>query len=160
MTSPETDTEQTAPLVDLYTDGACAGNPGPGGWAYILKHAQSGLAREDHGGDPNTTNNRMELSAVIMGLRALTRPSRVRLHSDSKYVLDGLNSWIKSWKKNGWKTAAKQPVKNEDLWRELDALRNEHEVSFHWVKGHAGHPENERADELAVLARDHAAASR
>ncbi|MFB3430171.1 MAG: ribonuclease HI [Phycisphaerales bacterium] len=145
------------PTVELFTDGACSGNPGPGGWAFLLKHAASGSQKEGSGGDPATTNNRMELQAVIEGLKALTRPSVVDLFSDSKYVLDGLESWIKGWKKNGWKTKSKQPVKNAELWRELDELRNQHTVRFHWVKGHSNHAENERCDELAVAARDEAA---
>jgi ribonuclease HI len=140
--------------VELYTDGACSGNPGPGGWAAILVHPSSGSERELSGGERATTNNRMELTAVIEGLRALTRPSRVEIHSDSQYVLKGLESWMDGWKKKGWKTASKQAVKNEDLWRILDELRGTHELSFHWVRGHAGHPMNERADELAVMARD------
>ncbi len=148
------------PVVELYTDGACSGNPGPGGWAYILKHPASGSVRESSGGESATTNNRMELMAVIEGLSALSRPSRVELFSDSKYVLDGMKSWIKGWKRNGWKTADKKPVKNQELWQRLDALADEHEVRFHWVRGHAGHDENERADALAVAARDAAAASR
>ncbi|TVQ61844.1 MAG: ribonuclease HI [Phycisphaerales bacterium] len=147
------------PVVELYTDGACSGNPGPGGWAYILKHPSSGSVRESSGGEPATTNNRMELMGVIEGLSALSRPSTVDLFSDSKYVLDGLKSWIKGWKRNGWKTASKQPVKNQELWQRLDALATQHEVRFHWVRGHAGHAENERADELAVAARDAAAAA-
>ena len=143
--------------VELYTDGACSGNPGPGGWAYILRHGPSGAEREDSGGDPATTNNRMELTAVIEGLTALKAPSRVEVYSDSKYVLDGLKSWLDQWKRRGWKTAAKKPVKNEDLWRRLDELRSVHELSFHWVRGHNEHPENERCDEMAVAARDLAA---
>ena len=146
-----------APLVELYTDGACSGNPGPGGWGYILKHPASGKAREDSGGDPDTTNNRMELTAVIRGLEAITRPSVIDLYSDSQYVLNGLEKWLKGWKAKGWKTAAKKPVKNEDLWRRLDELRNQHEIRFHWVRGHDGHAENERCDTLAVQARDAAA---
>lgn len=159
---PQKDSQPTLnaddrPTVELFTDGACSGNPGPGGWAYLLKHAASGSQKEGSGGDPATTNNRMELQAVIEGLKALTRPSIVDLYSDSKYVLDGLESWIKGWKKNGWKTKARQPVKNAELWRELDDLRNQHTVRFHWVKGHNDHPENERCDALAVAARDAAA---
>ena len=145
--------------VELFTDGACSGNPGPGGWAYLLRHPASGRERTDAGGDPATTNNRMELSAVIEGLGALNAPSRVDLYSDSKYVLDGLKSWIHNWKKNGWRTSSKQPVKNEDLWRALDQLRQTHDIEFHWVKGHADHPENTLVDQLAVEARDRAAAS-
>lgn len=147
----------TQPVVELFTDGACSGNPGPGGWAYILRHKASGAEREDSGGDPKTTNNRMELIAVIEGLGALHKPSVVDLYSDSKYVLNGLSEWMASWKKRGWKTASKQPVKNLDLWQRLDELSQIHEINFHWVQGHAGHPENERCDELAVAARDAAA---
>lgn len=145
------------PAVELFTDGACSGNPGPGGWAYILRHRASGAEREDSGGDPQTTNNRMELSAVIEGLRALTKPSTVDLYSDSQYVLNGLSKWLAGWKKKGWKTASKQPVKNVDLWKILDELIQTHDVSFHWVRGHNDHPENERCDTLAVAARDAAA---
>ena len=146
--------DASRPTVELYTDGACSGNPGPGGWAYVLKHPASGKTREASGGEAMTTNNRMELTAVIEGLAALNAASAVDLFSDSKYVLDGLKSWIAGWKRRGWKTAAKQPVKNEDLWRKLDELASGHEVRFHWVKGHSGHAENERADTLAVAARD------
>ena len=147
------------PTVELFTDGACSGNPGPGGWAYILKHPVSGKAREASGGDAQTTNNRMELLAVIEGLSALKSPSRVDLHSDSQYVLKGLKEWMANWKKNGWRTADKKPVKNQDLWQRLDVLTRTHTVRFHWVRGHAGHPENERCDQLAVLARDAAASA-
>jgi len=146
------------PGVDLFTDGACSGNPGPGGWAYILRHPASGKSREDSAGEKRTTNNRMELMAVIQGLAALKSPSTVELHSDSQYVLKGLNEWMAGWKKNGWRTSGKQPVKNQDLWQQLDALTQTHTIRFHWVRGHAGHPENEQADQLAVAARD--AASR
>lgn len=145
--------------VELHTDGACSGNPGPGGWAFILKHPASGAEKEDSGSDPDTTNNRMELTAVIRGLEALTRPSRVELFSDSQYVLNGLSKWMAGWKKKGWKTASKQPVKNVDLWTRLDELQGEHEINFHWVKGHNDHPENERCDALAVAARDAAGRS-
>lgn len=145
------------PHVQLYTDGACSGNPGPGGWAYILRHPATGKQREASGGERETTNNRMELGAVINGLAALSKPSTVDLYSDSRYVLDGLKSWIHSWKKNGWRTSNKQPVKNQDLWQQLDALRATHEINFHWVKGHNEHPENERCDELAVAAAKAAA---
>ncbi len=145
--------DASLPRVELYTDGACLGNPGPGGWAYILRHPVK--TREDSGGEPGTTNNRMELRAVIEGLTALNRPARVELYSDSKYVLQGLEEWMAAWKKRGWKTAAKQPVKNRDLWETLDSLLAKHTLSFHWVEGHAGHPENERCDELATgAARD------
>lgn len=146
--------------VELYTDGACSGNPGPGGWAYILRHRASDSEREDSGGEARTTNNRMELMAVIRGLTALTRESRVDVYSDSRYVLDGLESWMDNWKKKGWVTASKSPVKNRDLWEVLDELRGKHELSYHWIRGHNEHPENERADALAVAARDLAAQSR
>lgn len=153
-------TQTSRPHVQLFTDGACSGNPGPGGWAFLLRHPSSGKERSDSGANTNTTNNRMELSAVIHGLSALTSPSEVDLFSDSKYVLDGLKSWIYNWKRNGWKTAAKKPVKNADLWQQLESLRQTHTITFHWVKGHAGHPENEFVDKLAVEARDSAAQSR
>ena len=135
------------PAVVVYTDGACSGNPGPGGWGAILI---SGAHRKElSGGEAGTTNNRMELLAAISALEALKSPSRVELHTDSKYVQDGIGKWIHGWKKNGWKTAARTPVKNAELWQRLDAARNRHEVDWRWVKGHAGHVENERADELA-----------
>ena len=136
-------------IVEIYTDGACKGNPGPGGWGVLMQSA--GKQRELHGGAPDTTNNRMELTAVIRALEALKRPSRVRLHTDSQYVQLGISQWIHSWKKRGWRTADKKPVKNEDLWRELDALRERHEIEWLWVRGHDGNPGNERADELANL---------
>lgn len=142
------------PHVELYTDGACSGNPGPGGWAYILRHPASGKEVEASGGAPQTTNNRMELTAVIEGLEAIKTPSRVDVYSDSQYVLKGLNEWMDNWKKKGWKTAAKKPVKNRELWEELDKLREIHTLSYHWIKGHNEHPENERCDELAVMERD------
>ncbi len=145
------------PHVLLYTDGACSGNPGPGGWAYILRHPVTGKEREASGGDPDTTNNRMELLAVIEGLRALKSPSRVDVYSDSKYVLGGLSEWLDQWKARGWRTAGKKAVKNEDLWRILDDLRAKHTLDFHWVRGHNEHPENERCDQMAVAARDEAA---
>jgi len=145
------------PTVHLFTDGACSGNPGPGGWAYILRHPASGAEREDAGGEKRTTNNRMELLAVINGLRALSSPSRVEVYSDSQYVLNGLNEWMDNWKKRGWKTASKQPVKNQDLWEALDELRATHDLSYHWIRGHSEHPENERCDKMAVAARDRAA---
>jgi ribonuclease HI len=134
-------------VVDIFTDGACSGNPGPGGWGAILRW--NGSEKELSGGERDTTNNRMELTAAIMALESLTRPVPVRLHTDSQYVRDGITRWIAGWKKNGWKTAARKPVKNEDLWRRLDAAQARHSVSWHWVRGHDGHPENERADELA-----------
>jgi ribonuclease HI len=146
----------TKPQVVVYTDGGCAPNPGPGGWGAILI---SGKHRKELcGGEPQSTNNRMELSAAIAALEALKRPSRVALHTDSQYVHKGIESYIHGWKKNGWKTADKKPVKNVDLWQRLDAARQRHEVHWHWVKGHAGHAENERADELAREGREKAVA--
>jgi len=142
------------PHVELFTDGACSGNPGPGGWAYLLRHPASGAEREETGGEARTTNNRMELTAVIAGLQALSSPSRVDVYSDSQYVLNGLNEWLDNWKRRGWKTASKKPVKNEDLWRTLDELRSVHDLNYHWIRGHAEHPENERVDRLAVEARE------
>ena len=137
------------PGVVIHTDGACSGNPGPGGWAFILKHAASGKEREGSGAEADTTNNRMELMAVIEALRHLKRPVRARVHTDSQYVQKGITEWIHGWKRRGWKTANKDPVKNEDLWRELDRLAAQHTIEWIWVKGHAGHVENERADVLA-----------
>jgi ribonuclease HI len=135
-------------VVEIYTDGACSGNPGPGGWGALLHYA--GHTKELHGGDPGpTTNNRMELMAAIQALESLTRPSSVRLHTDSSYLRNGVSSWLPGWKRNGWQTASKQPVKNADLWRRLDAATGRHDVHWLWVKGHAGNPGNERADELA-----------
>ncbi len=133
--------------VLLFTDGACRGNPGPGGWGALLRYR--GVEKELWGGEPETTNNRMELTAVIEGLRALRRPSRVRIVTDSQYVKNGMESWIHNWKRNGWRTASKKPVKNADLWQELDRLVNRHQVEWEWVRGHSGHPENERVDALA-----------
>ena len=137
-------------VVEIYSDGACRGNPGPGGWGAILrlKGARS-AEKELWGGEAETTNNRMELTAVIRALEALKRPSRVRLYTDSQYVQKGISGWIRQWKRNGWRTAERKPVKNVDLWQQLDELAARHEVEWHWVRGHAGHPENERADELA-----------
>lgn len=140
------------PHVELFTDGACSGNPGPGGWAFILRHPATGKAIERSGAEASTTNNRMELMAVIEGLRALTKPSLIDLTSDSQYVLNGLKEWMDQWKRRGWKTASKQPVKNQDLWETLDLLREKHDIRFHWIRGHQGHAENERCDELAVAA--------
>ena len=140
-------TDDAKAAVTIYTDGACSGNPGPGGWGAILisgKHR-----KEIFGGEAATTNNRMELMAAISALEALKRPTRVDLHTDSKYVMDGISSWIDGWKRRGWKTADKKPVKNVELWLRLDEARWRHEVHWHWVRGHAGHVENERADELA-----------
>lgn len=133
--------------VEIFADGACLGNPGPGGWAALLRY--KGTDKELHGGESLTTNNRMELMAVIEGLRALTRPCKVAVTTDSQYVQKGISEWIYSWKKRGWKTADKKPVKNVDLWQALDEARTPHQVSWHWVKGHAGHIENERVDQLA-----------
>jgi ribonuclease HI len=134
-------------IVQLFTDGACSGNPGPGGWGCILRF--KGVEKELSGGEPGTTNNRMEMKAVISGLAALKRSCTVEVYTDSQYVQKGISEWIWGWKKRGWKTADNKPVKNADLWQELDALVRNHKVTWHWVKGHAGHPENERADALA-----------
>jgi ribonuclease HI len=144
--------------VVIYTDGACSGNPGPGGWGVVLRWNDT--VRELHGGDPQTTNNRMELMAAIQALEALNRPAKVQLHTDSKYLLDGITRWISGWQRNGWLTSAKQPVKNADLWRRLVRAINGHEVSWQWVKGHAGDEGNERADALARLGIEEAAAVR
>lgn len=133
--------------VEIFTDGACRGNPGPGGWAAILRYR--GVERELSGYEPDTTNNRMEMTAAIAGLEALKRPCRVRLFSDSQYLRDGITKWISGWKRRGWLTADKQPVKNVDLWQRLDAAAARHVVTWEWVRGHSGHPENERADTLA-----------
>ena len=133
--------------VRIYTDGACRGNPGPGGWGVVLEHAQG--RKTLHGGEAHTTNNRMELIAVIRGLEALKRRCIVELYSDSRYVLQGITEWLPNWKRRGWKTAAKKPVLNSDLWQQLDIQAARHEVSWHWVKGHSGHPGNEAADQLA-----------
>jgi ribonuclease HI len=133
--------------VEMWTDGACKGNPGPGGWGAFLR--SGGHERELFGGEAETTNNQMELTAVIEGLRALTRPCRVHLHVDSTYVMNGVRSWMANWKRNGWRTQAKKPVKNVELWQSLDAEVARHEVTWSWVKGHSGDPGNERADQLA-----------
>ena len=133
--------------VVIYTDGACSGNPGPGGWGVVLQGGDR--EKELYGGDVQTTNNRMELMAAIQALEALQRPSMVILHTDSKYLLDGITKWIQGWQRNGWKTAAKKPVKNDDLWRRLTEAMRPHDVNWVWVKGHAGDPGNERADALA-----------
>lgn len=133
--------------IEAFTDGACSGNPGPGGWGAILRY--NGKDKELNGGEAETTNNRMELTAAIVALNALKEPCHVLMHTDSKYVMDGITGWINGWKRNGWKTADKKPVKNADLWQELDEAVKRHKVEWTWVKGHAGHAENERADELA-----------
>lgn len=135
--------------IRIYTDGACRGNPGPGGWGALMRYRDH--EKTLHGGEANTTNNRMELMAVISGLAALKRDNSipVEIHTDSKYVQQGMQSWIHGWKRNGWKTSDKKPVKNADLWQHLDQLAAQFDISWHWVKGHAGHPENERADALA-----------
>ncbi|MEZ5898328.1 MAG: ribonuclease HI [Hyphomicrobiaceae bacterium] len=138
--------KELAPVV-IYSDGACSGNPGPGGWGAILIYGAH--RKELKGGEAHTTNNRMELMAAIAALAALKRRSHVELYTDSAYVKNGISQWIHGWKRNGWKTADKKSVKNAELWQQLDELRAQHEISWHWVKGHAGHPENERADELA-----------
>jgi ribonuclease HI len=140
--------EPTRGVVEIYTDGACSGNPGPGGWGAVLSYG--GRSKELSGGEAApTTNNRMELMAAIQALESLKRPSRVRLHTDSSYLRNGITGWLASWKRNGWKTASRQPVKNEDLWRRLDAAAAKHDVQWLWVRGHAGNPGNERADALA-----------
>ena len=140
-----------AGLVDIFTDGACSGNPGPGGWGAILRiaGAAGGHEKEIYGGERETTNNRMELTAVIEALRTLKRPVKARVHTDSQYVQKGISEWIHAWKKRGWRTASRQPVKNEDLWRVLDEEAARHHVQWIWVRGHAGHVDNERADVLA-----------
>jgi len=138
--------------VDIYTDGACRGNPGPGGWGALL-HYQSRV-RELWGAEPDTTNNRMELTAAIEALNALTEPCKVNLHTDSQYVRLGITEWLPNWKAKGWRTSARKPVKNVDLWQQLDSAARVHKVHWHWVKGHSGHPENERADALANRAID------
>ena len=147
----------SAPSVYLYTDGACKGNPGPGGWGVLTRYGRH--EKELFGGEAQTTNNRMELSAVIEGLAALTRPCRVVICTDSQYVKNGMEKWIHGWKRNGWKTAAKQPVKNAELWQRLDELAAQHQIEWQWVRGHTGHPENERADELANRGAAQAAAA-
>ncbi len=142
-------------VIHLFTDGACSKNPGPGGWGYILRHPATGSEKEGSGGDPETTNNQMELTAVIRGLEAVKRPCHVELFSDSVYVGKGLKEWMPRWKTNGWKRRDGSkwvPIKNEQLWRRLDELAQHHRIIFTWVAGHSGHPENERCDELAVNA--------
>ena len=134
-------------VVEIYTDGACSGNPGPGGWGALLRY--KGVERELSGGEPHTTNNRMELMGAIAALEALTRQSQVRLYTDSAYVKNGITQWMVRWKANGWRTSDKKPVKNQDLWERLDAALGTHQIDWQWVKGHAGDPDNERVDELA-----------
>jgi len=136
--------------VEIFTDGACSGNPGPGGWGALLRYGAA--EKELSGGDADTTNNRMELMAAIVALESLKRPSEVRLTTDSVYVRDGITKWLANWKRNGWKTAAKKPVKNIDLWVRLDEAQAPHRIDWRWIKGHSGHPENERCDELARAA--------
>ena len=137
----------TDDVVEIYSDGACRGNPGPGGWGAILR--TKGAEKEIYGGEAGTTNNRMELTAVIRAFESLKRPCRVRLYTDSLYVQKGISTWIHDWQRRGWRTADKKPVKNVDLWQRLAELAAKHQVEWHWVRGHAGHPENERADALA-----------
>jgi ribonuclease HI len=144
--------KQSNGIVHIFTDGACRGNPGPGGWGALLRY--KGREKSLKGAEPETTNNRMEMIAAISALEALTRSSRVSLTTDSKYLRDGITEWLQNWKKRGWKTAAKKPVKNEDLWRRLDHLVQQHQIEWHWVKGHSGHDENEYADQLANEAID------
>jgi len=146
-TDKETTDRDGLDKIEMFTDGACSGNPGPGGWGLLLRWR--GHEKELFGGEADTTNNRMELMAAIQGIESLKRPGKVDLYTDSTYVRDGITKWIHGWKKNGWRTAAKKPVKNEDLWKRLDQALVDHDVDWHWVKGHDGHPENERADELA-----------
>lgn len=134
--------------VVIFSDGACSGNPGPGGWGAVLIYGDH--RKEIKGGEAESTNNRMELTAAIRALEALKHPCHIEFHTDSNYLREGITSWIQTWKRNGWKTAQKKPVKNVDLWQSLDAAREQHDITWHWVKGHAGHPENERADELAL----------
>ena len=147
MTDILTPTESSGKTVDIFTDGACSGNPGPGGWGAILRYGE--VEKELYGGEPATTNNRMELMAAIMALEALKKPVTVRLFTDSEYVKNGITKWIHGWKAKGWMTADRKPVKNVDLWQRLEEAKRQHQIEFHWVRGHAGHPENERADELA-----------
>ena len=139
-----------AETVEAYTDGACSGNPGPGGWGVVLRY--NGHERELSGGEPHTTNNRMELMAAIQALEAMTRPVRVDLYTDSRYVHDGITIWLKQWRARGWKTADKKPVKNIDLWQRLEQALGRHQARWHWLRAHVGHPENERADQLARAA--------
>jgi len=155
MAKKKQDNPKRDNVVDMFTDGACRGNPGPGGWGLILRWC--GTEKVYYGGESETTNNRMEMMAAIQGLESLKRRVPVRIHTDSTYLRDGITKWIHTWKKNGWRTAAKKPVKNEDLWRRLEAAMEGHQVEWIWVKGHAGHEENERADELARMGAKEAA---
>jgi len=141
---------EPSPAVEIFTDGACSGNPGPGGWGAILRYGA--VEKEMSGGEAATTNNRMELMAAIAGLEALKRPCWIKLYTDSQYLRDGISRWLPAWKARGWRTADKKPVKNVDLWQRLEAAAAGHEIEWHWVRGHAGHPENERADALARAA--------
>ncbi|WP_119300345.1 ribonuclease HI [Dongia deserti] len=143
-------TNASPKIVEIFTDGACSGNPGPGGWGAVLRYGN--VEKEMNGGEPETTNNRMELMAAIMAIEAVKRPCEIHLHTDSEYLRNGITTWIHSWKARGWKTADKKPVKNVDLWQRLEHAIETHDVHFHWVRGHSGHKENERADELARLA--------
>jgi ribonuclease HI len=143
-------TEKSKQIVEIFTDGACSGNPGPGGWGAILRFGT--VEKELNGSEEQTTNNRMELMAAIRAIEAVKRPCEIHLHTDSEYLRQGITTWIHSWKKRGWKTADKKPVKNVDLWQRLERAIETHDVKWHWVKGHSGHAENERADELARLA--------
>ncbi|MDY0883961.1 ribonuclease HI [Dongia soli] len=145
--SETTSPTETVKVVEIFTDGACSGNPGPGGWGAILRYGA--VEKELSGGESPTTNNRMEMMAAIIALETLKRPSQVALYTDSQYLMKGVTEWMPGWKRNGWRTSDKKPVKNSDLWQRLDHAIKPHRVSWHWVKGHAGHPENERADLLA-----------
>jgi ribonuclease HI len=138
---------ESFPQVTIYTDGACSGNPGPGGWGALLRYGKH--EKELSGGAPETTNNRMELTGAIEALKALKKPSQVQFYTDSEYLRKGITEWIRAWKRKGWKTAAKKPVKNQDLWRELDSVIQQHEIEWHWLRGHAGQRDNERVDQLA-----------
>ena len=139
--------DKTTPSVTIYTDGACSGNPGPGGWGALLKYGKHEKVLS--GGELETTNNRMELTGAIKALRALKKPSQVQFYTDSEYLRKGITEWIRAWKRKGWKTAAKKPVKNQDLWRELDSVTQQHEIEWHWLRGHSGQRDNERVDQLA-----------
>jgi ribonuclease HI len=142
-----TDTPSERPVIDIFTDGACSGNPGPGGWGALLRYGT--VEKELSGGEPLTTNNRMEMMAAIVALEALKRPSKVKVHTDSQYLRNGITEWLANWKRRGWKTADKKPVKNADLWQRLEAAEKPHQVEWLWVRGHDGHVENERVDQLA-----------